>query len=701
MAPNSFFLCRIIGNDLPPRHAPGQSRANVEFILRHEPELPGCEKFWLVNRIVDAAERNAVIDLLEEHGQSYRCIPFEMGECGRIEDDLSCLSRPDFELSPAYKTLDRAAKSQADAAIRRLKNLYAMNINGARNLALAIGKSRATWVLPWDGNCFLTADAWASLRNAVLGSPVPYFIVPMARVSANADLLRQGYAPPAVDEPQIVFRADTREVFDERYPYGRADKVELLWRLGVPGVWDERYGGPGSTDLPRPGLCVQAGQFATAGWVARLSSGRLELDSGEDGQIRRHRARFQAIIRFLDSLDVAAIAQRLAPNALTFYDERKLAALAAARDGSAKLPRYATLASLLRASADTALRRGPYSVMHKTSLPPSGMRNDYWAPAAYWWPNPETEDGLPYVRRDGDRVPGTNLFEPGSEQYDRSRAQLLFDDTTVLALAWRVFEHAEYANHAARLIRTWFLQPDTRMTPHLQYADLRRGHKRETESGIIGFKDLYFFLDAVRLVCRSKHLSQAEEEDFREWLRRYTEWLDTSEQARLARLRLNNHGTMYDLQRGCIAAYLDDASMLRSILRRARRRLITQLTADGAQHFEVARGDDRHCCAFNLQGWTALARLAASVGNDLWSFSAPDGRGIGLALSWFVRSAGEESWPQASARPFAMDRLAPLLADYRAHFAAEFGRVPAKSSEHPAVLHPDFGVAPYWELART
>jgi hypothetical protein len=361
MEPDSFFLCRIIGNDLPPRHASGQSRANIEFILRHEPELPGCEKFWLVNRIAYAAERNAVIDLLEEHGQSYRYIPFWMDEYARIEDDLACLPRPDFELSPAYETLAPVVWLAAEMAVRRPKNLYAMNNNGARNLALAIGRSRAGWVLPWDGNCFLTAGAWASLRSAILGSPdVPYFIVPMARVSDNAELLREGYAPPALEEPQIVFRADTREVFDERYPYGRHPKVELLWRLGVPGRWDEPYRNPGDFDPPRPGLCAQAGQFATAGWVGRLSSGRTEFEVGEGSLIQRGRARARAIIRFLDRLDATAIAQRLDPHALTFFDEQKLAALAAARDGSAKLPRYASLAKLLRASADTALRRGPY-----------------------------------------------------------------------------------------------------------------------------------------------------------------------------------------------------------------------------------------------------------------------------------------------------------------------------------------------------
>lgn len=46
-----FALYRIIGNDLPPRHAVGQTRANLRFLLTEEPDLPGCRKIFIVNRI--------------------------------------------------------------------------------------------------------------------------------------------------------------------------------------------------------------------------------------------------------------------------------------------------------------------------------------------------------------------------------------------------------------------------------------------------------------------------------------------------------------------------------------------------------------------------------------------------------------------------------------------------------------------------
>src|SRR5690554_3566160 len=50
--PNTLVLYRIVGNDLYPRHAKGQSRENLRFVLENEPDFDACEKIWILNRIV-------------------------------------------------------------------------------------------------------------------------------------------------------------------------------------------------------------------------------------------------------------------------------------------------------------------------------------------------------------------------------------------------------------------------------------------------------------------------------------------------------------------------------------------------------------------------------------------------------------------------------------------------------------------------
>jgi hypothetical protein len=65
-----------------------------------------------------------------------------------------------------YAKMSAYDQGRAQAHLRRFKNNYVINNNGARNAALRDGKGRAKWVLPWDGNCFLTAQAWSEIVTA-------------------------------------------------------------------------------------------------------------------------------------------------------------------------------------------------------------------------------------------------------------------------------------------------------------------------------------------------------------------------------------------------------------------------------------------------------------------------------------------------------------------------------------------------------
>ncbi|MYL24818.1 hypothetical protein GLV89_13625 [Halomonas alkaliantarctica] len=296
----SYVLYRIIGNDLIPRHAKGQSRQNLAFILANEPRLSGCEKRFIVNRIVDPAEEQAILALLEDAGMPYLRIPFEPAiyrQCDWAE--VPHAFRPH---SPRYRRLLPAEKMRVDLALYAEKNRYAMNNNGARNVALEDGKTRADYVLPWDGNCFVTARAWQEITHDISQRPgCPYFITPMARVLENHRLNANEFRPTAQEEPQIIFRHDAIERFNEAYVYGRRPKVELLWRLGVPGPWQHWPIEPWD-ESPRP-LSPQGGEWAYAGWVARLFSGHKAQETVGNGAQARLEARQHAIKAFLDLLD--------------------------------------------------------------------------------------------------------------------------------------------------------------------------------------------------------------------------------------------------------------------------------------------------------------------------------------------------------------------------------------------------------------
>lgn len=318
-----FIIVRILGNDLPPRHAPGQTRRNLEFILRHERSWPELTKRWIVNRIWDRDEEARIIELLESHGQDYQSLSFDLQEYARkpfaYEPQTS-------SFSSQYRRMIRPRRARADLHARRHRANYAINNNGGRLAALQLGRQDARWILPWDGNCFITDHSWAEISETVVtNSHLPYFIVPMARVADNRILLEKAFRPEASEEPQVIFRQDAIEEFDPERPYGRRPKVDLLWRLGVPGPWDEFEDDP--WDPPRPALSREAGRFAWAGWVTRLDSGHghLERPTRWSGW-RRGQTRTASIALALDKLDARVVASSVAEAPLLFDCSRLEAA---------------------------------------------------------------------------------------------------------------------------------------------------------------------------------------------------------------------------------------------------------------------------------------------------------------------------------------------------------------------------------------
>lgn len=301
--PETFAFYRILGNDLVPRHKRGQHRDNLAFILRHEPNLPDCTRYWILNRIVDPNQESDLIDLLEDAGEQYIRIPFRWDEYAQIGWDDSWLPEPEYFQSRAFHRLSPEQAATARLRLYRHKNNYVMNNNGARNVALRHGRERGHWILPWDGNCFVNEAAWNDLRTGIEAYPgARYVIVPMQRLTDNQQALTINGPEQATEEPQIVFRHDAREYFDEAQPYGRWPKTELLCRLGVPGRWEYFLHKP--WDLPVPDYSPEAGHFIQAGWVMRLASGRPNAEAAHDRAIwlrADHRA--QAFQRFLAELD--------------------------------------------------------------------------------------------------------------------------------------------------------------------------------------------------------------------------------------------------------------------------------------------------------------------------------------------------------------------------------------------------------------
>jgi hypothetical protein len=333
----------------------------------------------------------------------------------------------------------------------------------------------------------------------------------------------------------------------------------------------------------------------------------------------------------------------------------KAKAAAAAGDESAK-----KAMKKLIADADKALAVVPPSVTQKTKLPPSGDKHDYMSLAPYFWPNPATKDGLPYVRKDG-KVNPESRAEAAN---DTLRARLVGACVETLALAYHFTGDEKYAEHAAKILRIWFLDPATRMNPNFRFAQAVAGVNDGRGTGILEARALAEAADASALLGGSKHWSAADRQALLAWAAAYFEWLTTSKNGQDERAAKNNHGTWYDVQAAKWALVLGRKDKAREICAEALvRRIELQVQPDGKQPLELTRTASFSYSCFNLRALSALAGLGEHVGVDLWKHRSADGRSLVAALDFLAPYLGKnpKPWTMQQIHESNDDDVLPVL----------------------------------------
>ena len=294
--------------------------------------------------------------------------------------------------------------------------------------------------------------------------------------------------------------------------------------------------------------------------------------------------------------------------------------------------------------ADQALLETPPTVTAKTKIPPSGDKHDYMSLAPYYWPDPKSKTGLPYVRHDGK----VNLESRDEAMNDSPRERKLGDAVETLSLAYYFTGDEKYAAKAAKFVHVWFLDPETRMNPNFKYAQAVLGVNEGRGIGIIEGRNLAIAADAVHLIEGSKSWTAAEQKDLDAWLNTYLDWVLTSKAGKEEHAAKNNHGTWYDVQTARLALCLGRKEVARRIIEEAKQgHVAVQIEPDGRQPLELERTASFNYSHFNLEALCELATLGEHAGVDLWNFKTSDGRSIRRAMEFLLPFIDEPAkpWP--------------------------------------------------------
>ncbi len=288
------------------------------------------------------------------------------------------------------------------------------------------------------------------------------------------------------------------------------------------------------------------------------------------------------------------------------------------RKEASVMPAYNHLIS----EVDRNLSFGPVSVMDKTSLPPSGSKHDYMSLAPYFWPDSSKKDGLPYTRKDGQTNPETREFK--DKEYLPSLCDVVYAD----ALAWYFSGNRNYAAHASKLLRAWFLDTATRMNPNLDFGQAVKGVTNGRGEGLIETRHFIKLIDGIGLLKGSGEWSSNDLTGMKQWFGQFLQWMQSSKVGLEEKKALNNHGVWYDAQRLSIALFLDSSQLANRIIESAADRLDKQMNDAGQLPKELERTNSFHYTVFALNPFFIIGRLASTLNVDFFHLQTQSGKSL-------------------------------------------------------------------------
>ncbi|UVI28629.1 alginate lyase family protein [Paenibacillus spongiae] len=291
--------------------------------------------------------------------------------------------------------------------------------------------------------------------------------------------------------------------------------------------------------------------------------------------------------------------------------------------------------------AEQSLQADAISITTVRAKASEGGPGDYYSNGDYWWPNTRTQNGLPYVRRDGKSNP--KAFKAHREMLRRMRTHV-----ANLAAGYAVTGNRVYAEKAAGLLRVFFIDPATRMNPHLRYAQAIPGVCSGRGIGIIDTLHLIDVPQAIEMIRLADVLSGKEMKALRLWFVCYLRWMVKHRYGIQERAEKNNHRICWYVQAAVFARFTGNNRILQECREGFRTILLPEhMAKDGSFPRELARTKPYGYSIFTLDNMVTLCQVLSIPKDDLWRYELPDGRGIRRALHYmYPYLANKSKWPK-------------------------------------------------------
>ena len=306
---------------------------------------------------------------------------------------------------------------------------------------------------------------------------------------------------------------------------------------------------------------------------------------------------------------------------------------------------YRLIASVDRNRILTAARRyiseQPVTITASHSDRSAGGQHDYFSEGDYWWPDP-AHPGGPYIRRDG-------YSNPANFNAHRDALIRLSLIVPTLASAFLLTRDSNYIDHATRQLRAWFVDPDTRMNPNLEYAQAIFGVSQGRGIGIIDTLHLVEVVRALRALEAARALAPATINPIRAWFAEYVNWMANSRNGKEEEAAKNNHGTCWVLQAAEFAQFAHRPDLVALCRERFQSVLVPeQIAPDGRLPQELARTKPYSYSLFNADVFSGICQSLSTPVHDLWRFKTAASGSVADAIAFLYPFIADKSkWPFA------------------------------------------------------
>ena len=290
--------------------------------------------------------------------------------------------------------------------------------------------------------------------------------------------------------------------------------------------------------------------------------------------------------------------------------------------------------------ADACLKKPPVHITDKIAPMGEGGPHDYYSNGDYWWPNPDTPDGLPYVRRDGES-------NPDAFYHHRRILREMRTAVATLAAAYRLTCRASYAEQAVRFLAAFFLDDATRMTPHLLYAQAIPGVCSGRGIGIIDTLHIVEVPVAIAALRGSAALTPDILCGLKRWFAAYLAWMTTHPYGVKEMEAHNNHGVAWAVQAALFARFTGNGKIADLCRDRYKTAFLPkQMAKDGSFPAELARTKPYGYAIFQLDMMAMLCHILSTPEHNLWTYELADRRGIEKAMAFLYPYLEDKShWP--------------------------------------------------------